>query len=109
LTGPNPPTLGAVSIARSNAGISSSRRTNSPTTADPPNGVKLESSATISTRGACPNRSPGALLRVRLRLACDFTDKVRSPIAARTRKRTLPSRPDRSTDTTDDGYSGIRV
>jgi hypothetical protein len=35
LTGASPPTRGALSIARSSAGISSKRRTNSPTTAGP--------------------------------------------------------------------------
>jgi len=52
LTGRSPPTFGAVSIARSSAGISSSLRTSSPTTADPPNGVSDRSSATISIHGA---------------------------------------------------------
>jgi hypothetical protein len=52
LTGPSPPILGAVSVARSSAGISSSRRTSSPSTADPPNGVSVSSSATTSIRGA---------------------------------------------------------
>jgi hypothetical protein len=52
LTGRNPPTLGAVSIALSNAGISSNRRASSPTTTQPPNGVSDRSSATISTRDA---------------------------------------------------------
>ena len=98
LTGPNPPTLGAVSIARSSAGISSSRRTSSPTTADPANGVNPVSSATNSILGACPKRSRGEVLRARRRLACDFTDKVRSSIAPQ-HGQTHPAKPPGQTRT----------
>jgi hypothetical protein len=88
LTGRRPPTGGAVSIAASNAGISSIRRTSSPTTADPPNGVNVSSSARISTRETCRKRPARARsdtrLARRLAFAPLFTDKVRPPRSTET-------------------------
>jgi hypothetical protein len=114
LTGRRPPTRGAVSIAASSAGISSIRRTNSPSTAPPPNGVSVGSSARIITRGACrnrPARARSATRRARrLAFALFFTDKVRPPRSTANQRtaRCQANRTDRRARTMTD-YSEIKV
>jgi hypothetical protein len=114
LTGLRPPTRGAVSIAASSAGISSIRRTNSPTTAAPPNGVSDCSSARITTRGTCrnrPSRARSATRRARrFAFALPFTDKVRPPRSTTNQRtaRCQANRTDRHARARTN-YSGIKV